>query len=161
MTTEETFAWIQEYLSAPVLPKASIELVSSFLIVWALFEQKLFDGYVQKCKIHGCAQKFAGVELDVEEMARHFHERYQVTEYKHNLLHGDNYEGFDTILGNEYDNLLNQDKLQLLIYVTYRYRNNIFHGSKGLMSWAQFSVQITYCINFMICLLDEEKGEAA
>lgn len=51
-----------------------------------------------------------------------------------------------------YKKITSEDKLALMFYVVYRYRNNIFHENKGIMSWTQDTEQIEKCISFMIII---------
>ena len=37
----------------------------------------------------------------------------------------------------------------MLLVVVYRFRNNIFHGNKGVDSWLQYRPQIEKCTNVM------------
>lgn len=49
-----------------------------------------------------------------------------------------------------------------MTYIVYRYRNNMFHGNKGLESWLQFEEQIKDCITVMkklTVLPDKKDGE--
>ena len=60
--------------------------------------------------------------------------------------------------------LSDEEKLVLMIYVVYRYRNNIFHGNKGIESWSHYTSQIELYLDFMMSILDcaeKHKGEIA
>ena len=88
-------------------------------------------------------------------MAKHFHNRYQNTNNIRHLLHDQrNVHYFETIINKEYDDLSLEDKVVLLIFVSYRYRNNLFHGNKNVMTWKNYTQQIDYCLDFMMILLD-------
>ena len=91
--------------------------------------------------------------LDIE--FQYFYERYQNDELYKNLIHDDNYDDIKNILKTDKSNITNKDKLFLLLYVVYRYRNNIFHGNKGVRSWIKYIVQIEKCVKVMIIMLDK------
>ena len=58
-----------------------------------------------------------------------------------------------TLLKKPLDKLSNCEKVFLIVVVVFRYRNNIFHGSKRVESWLQYEKQIKYCIQIMQCLI--------
>jgi len=64
---------------------------------------------------------------------------------------------FKKILTKDISNLKPDEVIFFLVLVVYRYRNNIFHGNKGVESWLQFKDQIEYCIRIMQILIDTAK----
>ena len=75
-------------------------------------------------------------------------------------MHNDHFALADSVIKKSIDELNNEQKLSFLIYVVYRYRNNMFHGNKKLDSWLFYKNQINYCIQIMISLIDNHiKGE--
>lgn len=93
-------------------------------------------------------------ELNVENIAKHFHTRYQDEERYRHLCHQDNYKDTDEILLKPYENITHKEKIILLTYVVYRYRNNIFHGNKGIRTWSNYNKQIQYCLQYMMAIVD-------
>ena len=165
--TEQACAWLASYFETT--PKYIAEMLkdekaTTYLLVWPIFEQMLFDGLMTKSKIEAIAKKYAPyyTEIDKELSAKHFHDRYQDSRTYHNLRHKENYSYVSDILLKTYSDLNSEEKLGLLIYVVYRYRNNIFHGNKGIESWSSYTAQIERCMNIMMSLLDcaeMHKGE--
>lgn len=42
-----------------------------------------------------------------------------------------------------------EDMVFFVAFVVYRYRNNMFHGNKGIHSWLQYGEQIRLCTEAM------------
>lgn len=133
------------------------EKATTYLMVWSVFEQNIFDGYMTKDKISNKAKEYSDKYelLNVDDIVFHFHGRYQDKENFNHLKHGDNnISKYVEILEKEEENLSSTEKLQLMLYVCFRYRNNIFHGNKGVLSWSKYTPQINNCINFMMALVN-------
>ena len=133
------------------------EKATTYLIVWSTFEQKIFEGFMKKEKILNKAEKYSEFYdlLNVDEITRNFHLRYQDKKKFKNLSYRENnMVEIEEILSKQYNTLSNVEKLQLLFYVSYRYRNNIFHGNKGVLAWDKYTTQINDCILFMASLVD-------
>ena len=133
------------------------EKATTYLWVWSIFEQKIFDGFMTKEKIKDKALYFEKSydALCIENIVEKFYERYQDKQKLRNLLHNDKKTDLKKILDNNYKDLSKNDKLYLLFFVAYRYRNNIFHGNKGVLSWINYTKQIDACIKFMINIINE------
>jgi hypothetical protein len=52
-----------------------------------------------------------------------------------------------SLLQQQFGSLGPHDLVFLVALVTYRYRNNMFHGNKGVRSWLQYKTQIGLCTN--------------
>lgn len=159
--------WLASYFETT--PKSIEDMLknenaTTYLLIWPVFEQMLFGGFMKKGDIQPVAQKYAPYyqELGVDVYVQHFHNRYQDhTRFRH-LKHSDNYPCVDKMLAQNITDLTDEEKLTLVIYVVYRYRNNIFHGNKGIESWSCYTTQIEMCLNFMMSILDcaeKHKGE--
>ena len=106
---------------------------------------------------HGIEEIEVDAEGDLEEEILHFHERYQDKRKYRNLKHKDpDYQVANSVLSKEISEVSGEDQIAFLIYVIYRYRNNMFHGNKRLDSWIQYRQQIEYCTNAMIKIIDAE-----
>lgn len=157
--TESILIWLAKHFETDkrLMQEAlTDEKATSFLLVWPIMEQKLFNGFMRKGDIAAQATSLSNYynEFDIKQMIRHFHERYQEKAcYKH-LKHKDNDARCDKIVAAQLSDLTQADELYFMLYVVYRYRNNIFHGNKGIKSWSQYSIQIDYCINFMMQIVD-------
>lgn len=151
--------WLPAYLDSHDAMMDVTEAVS-YLLVWPLFEAELLEKFRKNREM--ISERFAPYydELQVEKIAMHFHVRY--TKNKdlywslHQRKHGKPEEPDDIglIIQTPYSALNNQQKIALLIYVTTRYRNNIFHGNKRIESWHQYAEQIDLCVEFMTKILD-------
>lgn len=94
--------------------------------------------------------------LAIEPIVVYFHKRYADKKKYNNLKHKDIWGEIDIILGSDYDKISPSQKILLAVYVVYRYRNNIFHGNKGIKSWSQYKEPIDKCIDVMIKLLNQQ-----
>lgn len=131
-------------------------LALEFLIIWSIFETKCFNGF---CTTGGIKSFVEKNNLDCSELQKgisHFHERYQEPIRWKNLIHQDRNAQKINPIKEKMLNLLNdQEKLEFLIYVICRYRNNMFHGNKGVMSWVRYEIEIRFCINSMMEIIDQ------
>lgn len=131
------------------------ESALQFLVAWSLFESKCFGGFVQAVEIERYA-KATSPALDpalLHDGVEHFHARYQNEKLFENLMYKQKNERLLALLKRPFTGITADDKLYLLVFVIYRYRNNIFHGNKGVLSWLQYRVQIQHCIQAMQVLV--------
>lgn len=166
---QQVYTWLACYLSSreenskdkALTPEDIYRLLKNenatlFLMIWPIMEQKIFNGFMRKQDIDKVAERFASSyqKLDMNEMFLHFHQRYEDKNALHHLKHKDAYDMFDEILKKQEHEITDKEKSVFLFYVVYRYRNNIFHGNKGIESWSKYTEQITYCIQFMTKIID-------
>lgn len=165
-------------IASHVRDMLSNERATAFLLVWPIMEQKLFGGAVTNVddkpnSILAFSQNNQSLfaRLNMDDSAQYFHHRYKrsITFYRKLYAKPNKQRGnstFDQILVKNYsgeNSLTDQEKLYLLLFVTYRYRNNIFHGNKEVNVWKNYVDQMNRCIDFMIALINayiEEHPEA-
>jgi hypothetical protein len=90
----------------------------------------------------------------VRAIADHFHQRFQGKRELANLLQDDKTPEdvatqFKNCLARPFAELRRAEIVFLASFVIYRYRNNIFHGSKGVASWLSYREQIGRCTEVM------------
>jgi hypothetical protein len=156
---ESVKIWLANYLKVPInkIEKIGEPNVAGFLIVWTIFEQNSFEGFLKPKAIIPFAQKHAEVLSPlINQYAEYFHQRYQDPKKYKNLKHEDANAEIDNVLVKSYVNLTDYEKVLLTLYIVYRYRNNIFHGNKGVMSWLKYKNQIEMCVNVMTIIIDKE-----
>lgn len=122
-----------------------------FLIAWSLFEAKCFSGYVKAAKISAYAESVSPsiCQQSISGAVAHFHERYQDKSAFKNLLHKQENSRLSELIGLKLAELTDEDRVFFLVFVVYRFRNNIFHGNKGVDSWLRYREQIQHCIGAM------------
>lgn len=140
----------------------------NFLITWSIFEAKCFDGFLREDNLETKASLLAAdacfPNAELVEHARCFHERYQSKEKLRNLLHkvsstSSMQTKLNAVLKREFESLGRMDLLFLAMCVTYRFRNNIFHGNKGVESWLKYGDLIWRCTQVMqICVTCQESA---
>jgi hypothetical protein len=104
-------------------------------------------GHLQKF-----AKRLAADGYDVEQLlpiASDFHARYQDRSLRSNLMYKQSCPRFENLLGQPFEETSDEERVFLLAVVVYRYRNNMFHGNKGVRSWLQFRRQICFCTEVM------------
>lgn len=131
-----------------------------FLITWSIFESKCFAGFIKVAEIENFAKTACPtiVLTDLKESTEHFHTRYQCSDFLKNLMHGKKNDRLSAILNKPLDNICDEESLYLLIFVIYRYRNNIFHGNKGVKSWLNYREQIQHCIRVMQVMISQTES---
>jgi hypothetical protein len=119
-----------------------------FLIVWSLFESKCFNGFVRIDRISAFSEQLVAEKFDtsrIEAALFHFHTRYQNKEHQRQLMHGQACERMDALVHTPLESFSEEDKAFFVALVAYRFRNNMFHGNKGVQSWLQYREQIALC----------------
>jgi len=128
-------------------------LASRFLIGWSLFESKCFNGFVKIDKLSRFAHEIvAEKDFDRQNFVRpgqHFHNRYQNKRLFRNLLHKQKLPAVTDILHSTFNEINDFQLVFMLLVVVYRYRNNMFHGNKGVTSWLGYREQIGLCLEVM------------
>lgn len=133
-----------------------------YLLIWPIMEQRYFSGFLKINQINDAARKLApfyckDLKNDLDKIIMKFFDRYRNKNQHYRDLH------VDIIMRKEFDEILSKnrfiylqpiDKIKLLLFVIYRYRNNIFHGNKDIRKWASFDKQIKDCLIGMMKLMD-------
>lgn len=148
--------WFANYLHQD---ESQIELLLSdktatrFLIAWSIFESKCFEGFTKINKLSNFARQLSeNRHFDstaLHKTVAHFHNRYQDKERYKNLMHDQKLEDLEKIFSKKLNELDTYETTFMLLVVIYRFRNNIFHGNKGVQSWLVYREQIDLCINAM------------
>ena len=131
-----------------------------FLIAWSLFESKCFAGFMRWNAIEPVIQEMVndGCATDVLiSSVQHFHQRYQNRRLYDHLMHGQTSSRMERLLTQQVQSFTPADAMFFMVVVIYRYRNNIFHGNKGVGSWLQYREQIRLCIGAMQTLVSHKE----
>jgi hypothetical protein len=161
----ETFnKWFASYLGESELEVARLlqdATAVQFLITWSLLESKCFSGFLRKGDIARNARELtADGKLEVaclRLVGAHFHGRYQDKKLYNNLMHKERCTDLEEIFIKQFATLSTYELVYMVIYVVYRYRNNIFHGNKGVESWLHYRQQIRFCIDAMQVFITHNK----
>lgn len=158
---DEVQKWLADYYKTDrqnIKDMLNSQIATTYLLIWPVMEQNLCNGFMKLPEIKPLAQRCAPFykQMGIEDDVKYFYNRYQDKARYRNLYYETEQRSYsiDKILRKKYELLLSTEKLELMIYVVYRYRNNIFHGSKGIDSWVQYSEQIEKCILFMMKIMD-------
>lgn len=122
-----------------------------FLMAWSLFEAKCFSGFVKAAQIAAYAKRVSPsiCQQSISDAIAHFHARYQdKCRFKH-LMYKQEDARLSRLIGLRLAELTDEDRVFFLVFVIYRFRNNIFHGNKGVDSWLRYRDQIQHCIGAM------------
>ena len=138
------------------------QMATVFLLIWPILETKIFNNDMSHTQIKNISdelkEKIDNNNLDA--IAKHFYERYQDKNKYERLVSGHPWSKIEGILEKPYHKIYKENKISFMIFVVYRYRNNIFHGIKSIKEWGNFSEEIQLCIKFMVMLgncMDEEE----
>lgn len=124
----------------------------NFLIAWSLFEAKCFGGYVRVNAIRDYAEELVSEGFrreSINQAVSVFHERYQDPIRYRNLIHRNDWAEFRRLTDDDLRCLSDAEALFYVTFVIYRYRNNMFHGNKGIASWLDYREQIELCTSVM------------
>lgn len=156
--------WFASYLKqdeSEIRVLLNNKIATRFLIIWSIFEAKCFNGFMQVNKIENCSAAIIGKRcFNIKKFSNaleHFHKRYQDKRIYRNLMYGQKSKELDNILHKDICSLSSNESIYFLLFVIYRYRNNIFHGNKGVSSWLRYEEQIEHCIKVMQLFLELEK----
>jgi hypothetical protein len=133
------------------------ETALHFLIAWSLFESKCFSGFVRANCLSSFAEKAVREgfsPLKVNGQLEHFRDRYRDKKKLAHLLHDEKKDipvvkEFKRCLDSQPANLPERDRVFSVLFVIYRFRNNMFHGNKGVESWLLYREQIGLCTGAM------------
>jgi hypothetical protein len=124
-----------------------------FLIAWSMFETVCFAGFMKAREIQPFAERLTQAPAfdisGIRETFLHFHERYQNRTFYKRLLYNDKNDRFQALLAKPLAQLTAEETVFVVAFVVYRFRNNIFHGNKGVASWLAFTEQIGLCTKAM------------
>lgn len=90
---------------------------------------------------------------EFNQLVLFFHDRYQNDELYRQLMHGKKCEKISRLIRKDFSEFSNAEKIFFSMVVVYRYRNNIFHGNKGVDSWLGYRDCILNCIAIMQLLI--------
>jgi hypothetical protein len=154
--SKEFDSWLASYLGEK---KSEVSLLIrdrtalDFLISWSIFESDCFSGFCKLDEIKSYSVKLVESAKyrtgSISRYVEHFHERYQQNKLYKNLMHKQKCKNAEIILSKKINDLEENEKVFLLVLVVYRYRNNIFHGNKGVSSWLAYKEQIKMCCEVM------------
>ncbi len=154
---ETVYNWLSKTLSIDnwlVSETVRNQMATVFLLIWPILETKVFNGDMSHNQMR-CVAEYASKMINIsklDDIAFHFFERYQDNRKYMHLAQRQNWNTIERILENQYYELNNYKKTLLMIYIVYRYRNNIFHGIKTIQQWSAFDEEIQRCIEFMVLL---------
>ena len=153
--------WLAGYLQQDAVQVEHLlkdSTVTRFLIAWSLFESNCFDGFLKVSTFEKFSEKFVTTpgfsKENFLEAVAHFHIRYyKDSKHYKRLMHGQTSFAMSVILDKKLVELRESDMIFMLVFVVYRFRNNIFHGNKGVASWLEYEEQINWCLTVMQSLI--------
>ena len=130
-----------------------------FFILWTIFEGHITSDGIKNPLLKTICKEYEPYydNLQCENITSYFYDRYQDKTNLRHLVHnkgGESGQLFTEYLSLDYSTLNNEQKLLIILFTVFRYRNNIFHGSKGVESWSKYKNQIEKCIMFMQKMID-------
>lgn len=164
-------AWLIKNTQPSVTPEdvqqvAEHLLGLEFLIAWSLFERRCFGCYANGPTIKTFAGKkcvkecFPKIESDWNHFYRRYTNKVNGSKYISKLFPDFGPRGSinkrDSLLFEKRltEKLTAADKTELMATVIFRFRNNIFHGSKKPYTWPKYEPQIKRCIRTIMIWVD-------
>lgn len=137
---------------------------SEFFVSWTILEGKRLDGDANAATLKNFAAALtakSNILHEVRSEYDHFYSRYKfgrhAATYRKNLLGEGKSAEIKRIICDHVDAEPTRhedfDKVLFLLVVIYRFRNNMFHGKKGVESWLKYEEQIRLCTSAMQKLL--------
>ena len=128
-----------------------------FLIAWSMFESRCFDDTANEERSLLLADRIVTDEaFDADLLSDaliHFYDRYQSASRLSALLHKRKSIRFSQLLCVPLEDLSNVERTFFVMFVVFRFRNDIFHGNKGVESWLHYREQIRLCTEAMQALI--------
>lgn len=156
MATSKISKWINDYLHISNIDSEEYVEVRNFMILWNLFEARLFD-----CNFGKNRGNIDNIHLEddiVNQTLQYLKERYITNGSTNHLLSGlhlrnnDNPALVQNVLLGEINNF--SDMIRTIITIIYRYRNNLFHGEKEIASLPMQKDNFMYANKFLIACLE-------
>lgn len=160
-TFENWFADILSQSRSQVHELLSDQTAIQFLIAWSIFESRCFAGYLKLADIETYAESCATSGFKTEQVSSHllhFFQRYQDPNNRGRLWHQQKADRFHALVKRDVGTLSSAEWVYFAICVVYRFRNNIFHGNKGVWSWLQYADQISRCVVLMQAFISHEEA---
>ena len=133
-----------------------------FLLVWSNFETLIFDKYCRQSSIFDLNNSSFNDSLqdDLGLYELYFIDRYKKDPIKFVTLGPEN-RNHSQVRNYIYksNSCEKCTRLHFLVYIVFRYRNNIFHGNKGSLEWFLYEEPIQKCTEIMLLLLENMKKE--
>lgn len=152
--------WFANYLQQSELQVETLlgdKMAIRFVIAWSLFETACFKGFATVPKFPSVVETIinnnASIKQRLKEPAEHFHRRYQDKNHYRHLMHGKQSTELEQILAKPLSDLAEAEVIFMLLFIVHRFRNNIFHGNKGVLSWREYKSEITHCLVVMQTLI--------
>ncbi|MGV0961325.1 MAG: hypothetical protein ACOYB1_15985 [Limnohabitans sp.] len=165
MKTKKFNSWLACYLQQSeneVIKLLEDKTATQFLIAWSLLESAWFKGFAKIEDINCVAvQKAKNEEIiigELDDFVRFFHDRYQNETLYRQLMHKQKHMPMDELRLKDFSKFSSSEKICFTLIVVYRYRNNIFHGNKGVESWLKYEECILKCIAMMQLLIPISKN---
>lgn len=158
--------WISEHsgqTTDEIMRIVKNEHLYKFLLAWSVMERVAFSRNCSHSNIRESASLLGNhyKELDCEAIFKHFFDRYQDKQKLINLNGNSNrgnlFSDICNILRSNQSEIGDAEKLLLLLYIAYRFRNNIFHGNKEVEDWLMSQTEINMCTRFIMKYTDISK----
>lgn len=134
--------WLENNRYYPAIDETKLTSIFYFSLVWNIFEKECCDKYAEIGFHPRCLSKLLSDKVNmalVDTVFMYFKNRYVVNAKINSIFNGFQF-GRENNDGQVYKdftrkvlinhNPSNQEKLQALLYIAFRLRNNLFHGIK-------------------------------
>lgn len=158
MISSEISQWINDYLHVSLDTEEYVE-VRNFMILWNLFEARLFKHDFRKYKSN--IQNIHLASDLIDTTLQYLQNRYITNgstneQFKRLRLRSNNDSpSIQRVLLGLTNN--SNDTIKTIITIIYRYRNNLFHGEKTIASLPRQKDNFVHANKFLIACLEANK----
>ncbi|MCM1301096.1 MAG: hypothetical protein NC250_02400 [Alistipes senegalensis] len=156
MNTSKSSEWLKQHLYVDI-DRAEYTEVRNFMLLWNLFEARLFD-----CDFGKNRARVSDIRLAdnlIDETLQYFRDRYTTNNATNlrfkalNLRNNDKPEEIRRILLESTGTVA--EKTEAIITIIYRYRNNLFHGEKEIALLSEQQENFALANKFLMACLDK------
>ena len=140
------------------IDRNKVQPILDFTLLWNLFELKFCN---KKCKTNEISKLVGNIHINNEEkidnIFNYFRDRYIKYDKTNSKFDKLNFKfiGSDSLKENITYNLIHsKNKLETILHIIYRFRNNLFHWEKGV-SFINYQIEnFNYANNFLYLILE-------
>lgn len=118
--------------------KRKRSFIFNFAMIWNLFEDRCMGNFARISEVNNFIESLISIDnLEVNAIFDYFKDRYKVVDNIYNiesLLWRSNENTYRDFVIEKFRNTQcsHQDKIQAVLYIIFRLRNNLFHGEKNI-----------------------------
>ena len=160
--------WLEQNIHYETIDEKKLESIFYFSLVWNIFEKECCDKYAEIRFHPRCLAKLLSDKVDItiiDGVFIYFKNRYVATTKINSIFNnfqfgrenndGQVYKDFTRkVLINHHPS--SQEKLQALLYIAFRLRNNLFHGIKEVEKLYEQNENFKQINSLLIAIIEQK-----